>query len=157
MLAWAFRLVRFIPLGPLRRHWKLALGVVLVAGAFGTGWKVNGWRLEEQHATERLKAVQAAREEFQRLQAEQRAAYDAQLAERDRVAEALTERLVAVRTRATELRNEVDEARLSKPEPTEGTDSEVSCDRNPFSGNFVRLWNDAGSLGSDVPRADPAP
>lgn len=154
MFAWA---LRFIPLGFVRRFWK-PLGVVLILGAaFVGGWKVNGWRLEEAYAAERLAAVQAAREEFERLQAEQRAAYEAQLAERDRVAEALSVSLVAVRTRASELRSEVDEARLSKPAPTEGTDSEVSCDSNPFGSNFVRLWNDAGRLRSDLSGADPSP
>lgn len=126
----------------LRRHWKLGVGALLVLGAFGTGWKVNGWRYEAAEADRQAEIARVVAERTEALRAE----YEALQRFSDRNAEMYESRITLLRRHSDELETELESATLSKPITCEKADADTPPGAsNPFSADFVRLWN-AGSL-----------
>ena len=130
-----------------------AIAAAVVASvAFGAGWSVNGWRLNAIFN----KAQVAATEEFDRRQ---KALYEehAKQLERDTLARvALSRRLQESRSTTAELTRKLESVQLSPKSPViktviqpgECKDGQITPEvvlANPFSPDFVRLWNTSAS------------
>lgn len=119
----------------------------LVIGGM-VGWFVNGWRLEAAFG----RAQNAALQEYERISKEQRTEWEAQ-AKRDQDARiALSAKLRQARATADDLRDQVNTANLTAPAPeiaalpecpTHEQVQTVLDNHNPFSRDFVGLWNSA--------------
>lgn len=136
------------------------IGVFALGIGFTGGWKTNGWRLGEQIADEKAAVHQAYEEKRTALLAE----FTVQL-EQDATARlALSQDLRNSQAREAGLLKEVETLQLSKPDTlivvetvvetlTEVVEGEcIATDiviANPFSNDFVRLWNEsAGGTGA---------
>ncbi len=140
-------LLKFLPL--VRKHWKLVVVAVLLAGAFTSGWRISGTRWEAKVATERAERQTAVTEAVLARELELRLQWNADLAVAKGVAVRLTLDLTQVRVRNSDLLAEIATRSLVKP-------TVISCDitgetvnANPFNDNFVDLWNAAGRLRDD--------
>jgi len=132
------------------------IGVVALGIGFTGGWKVNGWRLGEQIADEKAAVHQA----FEIKRTELFAEFTVQR-EKDVTARlALSQDLRKSQAREAGLLKEVETLRLSKPDTeivvetvveTRTVEVEGECVAtsvviaNPFSNDFVRLWNESAS------------
>lgn len=130
------------------------IGVVALGIGFTGGWKTNGWRLGEQIADQKAAVHQAYEEKRTALLAE----FTVQL-EQDATARlALSQDLRNSQAREAGLLKEVETLQLSKSDPlivvetvvetiTEVVEGEcIATDiviANPFSNDFVRLWNES--------------
>lgn len=132
------------------------IGVVALGIGFTGGWKVNGWRLGEQIADEKAAVHQA----FEIKRTELFAEFTVQR-EKDVTARlALSQDLRKSQAREAGLLKEVETLQLSKSDPqivvetvvetiTEVVQGECIATEiviaNPFSNDFVRLWNESSS------------
>ena len=150
MPIWA---LKFLPL--LRKHWRIIAVAVALCVVFGAGWKVNGWRWESRVESERAARQEAITAAVVQREAELREAFRVQQDAADAVARGLARDLHALRDRNDALQAEIDTAPLTQPLATDVTctDNETGEIRevqpNPFSGNFVDLWNRAGRVRDD--------
>ncbi len=104
------------------------LGAVLAAGA--AGWHVNGWRLRSEAAQREQRAAR----EFRRQLDKELADWKEKSARLESESQQLSTALALTRTYYEALSEEIANAELL---PAPGT-----CPvRNPFSDEFVRLWN----------------
>lgn len=145
-------LLNLLPL--LKSNWKLIAVVLILLGAFGTGWKVNGWRLETRYAEEASAREEAVREELTRRIEQMRATFNQQVTVIERQRDALNAKLAEISAANDALSAEIESTPLVKP-TTDVTciDNETGIAHeqppNPFSGDFVRLWNSAGRVRND--------
>jgi hypothetical protein len=109
------------------------LAVTLAAGA--AGWQVNGWRLGKAALALEAKRDRAFQAEVDRQVSEWKVKNDNVAAENVKLAGDLDN----LRKRYNSLDQEIRHANLLPPTPV-GT----CAVRNPFSDEFVRLWNAAG-------------
>ena len=137
---------------------KLIGAAVAVSLIFGAGWKINGWRLNAKFAKTQ-EAVIADYEERQRElneQAREQAARD------ETAREALSRDLQESRARTLALETELETIQLTPIDPViERVLVPGDCTNdqpevvlaNPFSDDFVRLWNQSG----EPPAGSPTP
>jgi len=112
--------------------WSL-LAVALGAGV--AGWQVNGWRLSSAAARDKARADRAfAAELDKRL-----AAYRIKVTTLEAHSAELNTELEALRTAHSALQQEIDHVPLLPPPVG------ACAVRNPFSDDFVRLWNAAAA------------
>lgn len=134
-------------------------GAAVAAVAFLSGWQINGWRLESNYAEKQIAAV----EEWDRLNKEAQAKWKAQ-AEQDMEARlVLAKELQESQAVTLRLQDELDRAELVSVAPviieklsecpTREEIETVVVNHNPFTADFVRLWN-SSSRGAD-PGPDP--
>jgi len=134
-----------IPISP-----RLIGAGVAVVLLFGAGWQVNGWRLNAKFAKSEAAAVAA----FEERRAELLAEYK-EKARRDQTARlALQEALDTNRTKTASLEEELARTTLTPTAPhIERVLIPGDCDNgqptvviaNPFTDDFVRLWNDSAA------------
>lgn len=135
----------------LRKHWKLLAGAAAILAVFFAGWYVNGVRWENRMMDAREKRTQAVLDAVQEARDEMVDRFKLQVALRDRHADVLTADLAAIREENTALAAEIESAGLIKPEliTCDITGDKIDEPPNPFSDNFVDLWNDAGRVRDD--------
>ena len=152
-------------LGALLGQWKLIAAVAGVAGLFFAGWTVNGWRWESRIADAERQHAADVRE----AQARVRAEWDAQRLIDEANRDGLNSDLERLRNVNTRLNQELADAQLVKPETvieTQWRDRVVTEEvevcgpptlANPFSAQFVGLFNDSASRNAGgLPGADPS-
>ena len=140
-------LLNLLPM--LKKHWKpVAVAVVLLA-AFVAGWRINGDRWEAKVATERAERQTAVTEAVLAREVELRKAWNADLRVATAVAVALESDLAEIRVRNSALSAEIDTRSLVKPTVISCDTTGETVNANPFSDDFVDLWNAAGRLRDD--------
>ena len=123
------------------------IGVVGTAVGFGAGWAVNGWRLEAKFAEAQVAAI----ETYKGLQKEVNERFVAQAKVDMATRIALAEELLATRSYTEELERELESVTLTAKTPrieqvlTDGECGAKVVIANPFSDDFVRLWNASAS------------
>ena len=138
-------LLKYLPL--VRKHWKLiTCGVALVA-CFFAGWNVNGTRWESRMLTERAERQQVVLDAVMQREVELREAFTAQQAASDEVARTLDATIATLQADYTELTTRANTEPLVKTVTVETCTGEPNA--NPFTDNFVDLWNDAGGMRDD--------
>lgn len=130
--------------------------VVLVAGSigFGSGWLVNGWRLEAIFAEAQVAAI----EQYDALQKKANERYVALEREAMEQRVRLSKELSNSRAIAADLEDQLDSANLVAEAPnieevvingSEDCQAPVVV-ANPIGDEFIQLWNDsAGGGGTD--------
>jgi hypothetical protein len=138
---------------PLVKQFKTPLLYALLAAVvFGAGWKVNGWRLEsryESEAADRAREVATAVSEAVEASRQE---YLIDLQQVIDINDALHTDLAEIRSANDALSAEIETAPLvtSSVTCTDNETGEVLEEQpNPFTDDFVRLWNDAGRLHDD--------
>jgi len=146
-------------MGLLLSNWKLLAAGIVLASVFYGGWTVNGWRWESKWQT----AVATQQSIVEQLRKEHERAFHAQR-ERDQAArESLMADLSGLREQNDGLLLRLENASLVR-EPEVRWRERVETDEtactpilaNPFSADFVRLFNDSANRGAAMPGADPA-
>jgi len=134
------------------------IGAAAIAIGFGGGWQVNGWRLNSKMAKMQVDTIKVYEERQKVLNQE-----FAEQIERDTTARmALSQRLQQTRTKAAGMERELETLRLSPTSPRiETVLVPGDCDAgqkevvvaNPFSDDFVRLWNSSatGAIAGEAP------
>jgi hypothetical protein len=124
------------------------IGVASIGIGFGSGWMVNGWRWEAKFAEMQSATIQV----YEKKQKELNAQFAEQL-ERDTTARmALSQMLQQTRSKAASLEIELETLSLSPSSPQietvvlageckNGEEQPAVVIANPFSPDFVRLWN----------------
>ena len=131
--------------GVLRKHWKIFVAVVILLGVFFAGVKYSDAKHARQRAYEAEQVAKAITAREQALREQHRL-------EMEREAEArvsLQTDLATLRQREKTLIEGIRTAQLTKP-PTsliceaivEEDDEKKIIVANPFSSDFVRLWNE---------------
>lgn len=146
-------ILKSIP-GLLKTYWKPLAVVAILCSAFFTGWKVNGWRLETHYEAERNERARIVQKATQEALDNLRADYEKQLLEANGLATSLSAEIAAIRQTNEALSAEIDSSTtLVKSSDITCTDNETGLvqneTQNPFSDDFVRLWNDAGRVRDD--------
>lgn len=128
------------------------IGVASIGIGFGGGWMVNGWRWEAKFAEMQSATIQV----YEKKQKELNAQFAEQL-ERDTTARmALSQMLRQTRTKAAGMERELETLKLTPSSPQietviqageckNGQDKPAVVIANPFSPDFVRLWNTSAS------------
>jgi hypothetical protein len=130
-----------------------AVAVVVALGAFLGGWKVAEWRYGARLSDYKAAHAQAVADAVAAREAMLVARFQQQQAATHEVEVTLAQRLAAIRTErdAAEAELAAGPRVLIKEVQTDG-----EC-RNPFSADFVHLWNhgrvldDAGTGGAGLP------
>ena len=141
-------LLNLLPM--LKKHWKVSAVVALVIVVFFAGWKVNGDRWEAKVAKERADRAEAVALAVAEREAELHARFKEQQLVTQNIALALQQELDRVNIEFAQTNAALDTARLVKPvETTCTTVNETGVvthetQPNPFSDDFVNLWNDPG-------------
>lgn len=133
------------------KNWKLFAALGLATALFLGGWYTNGWRWEAKFAD----AAIAATQEYEAIQQKLNAEFAAQLEVDENARRKLAAALKSTRTHASALEKEARSLRLTQsriPDETSPTgECNVETIHNPFSDNFVRLWN--ASANSPISRS----
>jgi len=117
----------------------LLVGTALVSGTLG--WRVNGWRLHAAQQRAADKAEQAYRERL----ADDLEHWKLQVEVLQTEAQTLRTDLTSLRKHNAALVEDINDANLL-------VQRGPGCTGNPFSDDFVRLWN-----GASAPRAPAGP
>lgn len=146
-------LLNLLPI--LKKNWKIIAVIAVVVATFGAGWKANGWRLESKYEGEEAKRQAAITAEIQRLEAELRREYVLQLEKVEEINDALSAEITHIR-----ITNDALSAEINATTTLVKSTADVTCidnetgiaheaQPNPFSDDFVRLWNAAGGMRND--------
>lgn len=126
----------------LKKYWKLGAIAIVLFAAFTAGKK---WE-EAKYARERARTAEAVAVAITKREHEIREQYRKQLEEDTRARMLLQDDLSLLRLRERDLLSQIDELSLVKPASQiviEGCTEDEKIIANPFSDDFVRLWNDA--------------
>lgn len=144
-------LLRLLPL--LRTHWRKLAGIGALVVVFAAGWTVNGWRYESQIEEERAARAEAVAEAVAKREAELIERLQGQRKATEAVSLRLSERIDELLTENADLLSDINTAPLVKPREVPCVDldtgEEHASQPNPFSAEFVLLWNRAGGLRDD--------
>lgn len=125
------------------KHWKLVLVVVMVGAAFETGRRWSASSYEKERAA----AATAVAEAIQKREQAIRELHQAQLELDAAARENLQNDLATLRRRELDLLLRIDELEFVKPIAdvvVEGCTEDDEIIANPFTADFVSLWNEAG-------------
>lgn len=140
-----------IPLA-LTKSWKPIVAIASAALVFAAGWQVNGWRLKNEMRKNELALARA----YEARRSELLAEYERQAAADEAARLALSRNLEDARTRTALLEEELERTRLT-PNPAAvrvervlvpgdcANDQPEVVLANPFTADFVRLWNQSAS------------
>ena len=129
----------------LRRNWRIFALIGLLGCVFASGWKVNGWRLENHYTEQIAERERIMREAAADANAALKQIYEARAEASQKAARQLERDLQHLRAQNADLVIEIEGARLVKPSNVTCTDNDTGeiheIQPNPFSDNFVDLWN----------------
>lgn len=126
----------------LKKYWKIGAIAIVLFGAFMAGKK---WE-EAKYARERARTAEAIAEAITKREQAIREQHQQQVEEDMLARQLLQEDLGLLRLRERDLLARIDELSLVKPVSQvviEGCTEDEEIIANPFSDDFVRLWNDS--------------
>ena len=131
-----------MPIQLILKYWKVGAIALILFGSFMAGkkWEASKYARERARTAEAVAVAITKREQVIREQHRQQSEEDA-LAR-----EILQEDLTLLRLREKDLLARVDQLKLVKPAATvvvQGCTEDDEIIANPFSDDFVRLWNES--------------